>query len=665
VSAAATPPSDAAGNAGNAASPPARVEPHAGLFEHCPDVIFEMKVTSDGRFVQEAYNPAALRAVGRELEAIVGHEPHEYMPEQAANNLVRRYRECVAVGRAIEYEQELDFGAGIRCFETRLVPLRDAGGPITRILGFARDITARRAAEQALRDSENLFSAAFRALPYSVAISDLETGRYLDVNGGFEKVSGYQREEVVGRTSLELNLWLYPHERELFRQQMLKSGTVRAFELHFRSKSGQAVVALCNCDLIDLGGRRCIMNTFEDVTARLQAEREYAELEARLRQAQKLEALGTLAGGIAHDFNNLLTAATNYAELARLDADRVELVKEHLDELALAHRRAGDLVNRILTFSRKQSQERTPTALPVVVEEVVRLLRPSLSKPIAVELALDSSAAPILANATQIHQVVMNLCANAAHAMAAYGGTLKVCVEAIKPEGPSEVRGNGQVRLIVEDTGVGMSAETLSRLYEPFFTTKQPGEGTGLGLSVVHGIVRDHGASISVHSELGRGTHFIIDFPAFIGNTTAVAPVRPPEPRGSGEHILVVDDEDAIARSSKVGLERLGFRVTSVTSALEALRLVTASPLGFHAVVTDLSMPTMNGLELSRELLRQNPSLPIVLVSGNLEGTSRDSARALGIREILEKPTRLVTLASTLVRVLGPANTDSKSIPAK
>jgi len=630
-----------------------RIESDAALFELCPDLIFEMRVTGDGRFVQEAYNPAAVRAVGRELEAIVGREPHEYMPELAATTVVRRYGDCVAAGHPIEYEQELDFGAGTRCYETRLVPLRDASGQITRILGFARDITSRRAAEQALHDSENLFAVAFRALPYSVAISDLATGRYVDVNAGFEKTSGYKREEVIGRTSVELDLWLDPSERERFRQQMLESGQVRALELHFRNKNGQTVVALCNCDLIELGGRRCIMNTFEDVTARLQAEREYAELEARLRQAQKLEALGTLAGGIAHDFNNLLTAAINYAELARLDADRAEVVKEHLEEVALAHRRARDLISRILTFSRRQSQDRTQTSLPLVVEEVMRLLRSSFSKSIRVELVLEASTPPILANATQIHQVVMNLCTNAAHALSARGGTLAVRVQTLESGGPAENSRERRVRLIVEDTGVGMSPETLARLYEPFFTTKQPGEGTGLGLSVVHGIVRDHGATISVESELGRGTRFVVEFPALAETATGRAGASSVEPRAAGEHVLVVDDEPAIVRSSKVGLERLGFRVTSATSAAEALRLMAASPRDFHAVLTDLSMPGMNGLELSRELLRQNPSLPIVLMSGHLEADSRDSARALGIREVLEKPTPLTVLAATLVRVLG------------
>jgi PAS domain S-box-containing protein len=632
-----------------------RVEGHAALFELCPDLIFEMSVTPDGRFVQEAYNPAALGAVGRELAAIVGREPHEYMPEAAATAVVRRYRDCVAAGSPVEYEQELDFGVGRRCYETRLVPLRDADGQIIRILGFARDITARRAAEQALRDSESLFSVAFRALPYSVAISDLETGRYLDVNGGFEKASGYRRDEVIGRTSVELDLWVDPSERARFRQHMLESGKVRGLELHFRTKSGQTVVALCNCDLIDLGGRRCIMNTFEDVTARLQAEREYAELEERLRQAQKLEALGTLAGGIAHDFNNLLTAAINYAELARLDAGSAALVREHLDEVALAHRRARDLVNRILTFSRRQNQDRTQLSLPLVVEEVMRLLRSSLPKSILVELFLGPATPPILANATQMHQVVMNLCTNAVQAMAAHGGTLGVRVEAVEAPGPAEQPRARRVRLVVEDTGAGMAEETLGRLYEPFFTTKQPGQGTGLGLSVVHGIVRDHGATISVQSELGRGTRFVIEFPALEGAAAVLAGSVAAEPHGSGEHVLVVDDEPAIVRSSKVGLERLGFRVTSATSGAEALRLVKAAPDAFQVVLTDLSMPGLSGLDLARELLREFPALPVVLMSGHLEVTTRETARALGIREVLEKPTPLVTLAATLVRVLARA----------
>jgi CheY-like chemotaxis protein len=248
----------------------------------------------------------------------------------------------------------------------------------------------------------------------------------------------------------------------------------------------------------------------------------------------------------------------------------------------------------------------------------------------------------------------MNLCTNAAQAMGARGGTLRVRVESLDAPGP-EARAAKKVRLVVEDTGPGMSEEILGRLYEPFFTTKQPGEGTGLGLSVVHGIVRDHGATISVQSEVGRGTRFAIEFSALERASSSVAGSSAATPRGSGEHILVVDDEESIARSSKVGLERLGFRVTSVTSAAEALRLVTASPHEFHAVLTDLSMPVMNGLELSRELLRLNAALPIALVSGHLQQSTREAARALGIREILQKPAPLVLLATTLIRILsGP-----------
>jgi CheY-like chemotaxis protein len=283
-------------------------------------------------------------------------------------------------------------------------------------------------------------------------------------------------------------------------------------------------------------------------------------------------------------------------------------------------------------------------------------LRSSLPRSIAVELALDPSAPLILANATQLHQVVMNLCTNAAHAMGARGGTLAVRVEGVPEVDPTEGPTVPRVRLVVEDTGEGMSEATLGRLYEPFFTTKQPGEGTGLGLSVVHGIVRDHGATISVESEVGRGTRFVVEFPAFAGSAAGVAGGTHSEPRGAGEHILVVDDEDSIARSSKAGLERLGFRVTSVTNATEALRLVAASPHEFQAVLTDLSMPLLNGLELSRELLSRNPSLPIILVSGHLGATTRESARALGIREVLEKPAPFATLAATLRRVLGPSD---------
>jgi PAS domain S-box-containing protein len=648
----------------------------------------------------------------------------------------------------------------------------------------ARDSTEQLRAERALRESEQRFDAAFHALPYSVSVSDLKTGRYLDCNAAFERISGYRRDEVVGRTSHELNLWVDRSDRDELVRRISESGRVRGMEVRFRAKDGRVVVALCHCDVIEVAGAPCLLNTFEDVSERLRvnlaleaaeearrnadallatafraapdplaivdlesdvyievnpafeniygytraevigetvealglfanptdrprlqldleregrlrevelkarrkdgtiidiiasaeliqlrgrpcllrmtqdvtekrrAEAERAQLEAQLRQAQKLEALGTLAGGIAHDFNNILMVSLNFADLALLDAEKPAAVREHVEKVIVANTRARDLVRQILAFSRRQKQERRRILLVDVVREALDLLQSTLPKSIHFETRFDPNTPAILADPTQMHQVVMNLCTNAAHALGRQPGTLAVTVECIHAEGRSEPT-RRRARLSVRDTGSGMSEETMRHIFDPFFTTKGPGEGTGLGLSVVHGIVNDHEGTIRVRSTPGAGTTFWLEFPEHIPDALEVEPGQEEAPVGLGEHILVVDDEVELANSVQLGLERLGFKVTTCHDPHQALRLFVADPGAFRVVVTDLSMPMMNGLDLARGVLARCADKPVILLSGHSDVWTTEKVRAEGLRELVDKPVSLVALARALRRALG------------
>ena len=391
--------------------------------------------------------------------------------------------------------------------------------------------------------------------------------------------------------------------------------------------------------------------SFRDITER-------RKLEAQFRQAQKMESIGMLAGGIAHDFNNILSAILGNLYLVKMESENHPELAEHVEHLFQATQRATDLVNQILTFSRQNKQEREPLRLNRVVQEALKLLRSSV--PATIRIHTDLKETPtVLANPTAIHQVVMNLGTNAWHAMREKPGTLKV--EMVVMEVDADFAGahpglhpGRYVRLSVSDTGHGMDPATVERIFEPFFTTKSVGEGTGLGLAVVLGIMQNHDGTITVYSERGAGTTFHLYFPVFETETATPEPVSMPIPRGQGEHVLFVDDEEALARVGTRMLERLGYRVTSKTNAPEAVAAVRAHPDKFDLVVTDLTMPGLDGLKLGSQLLQIRPGLPIILTTGYSGAMTLENARELGFRDLLAKPTTARVLGEAVHRALQP-----------
>jgi signal transduction histidine kinase/ActR/RegA family two-component response regulator len=393
-----------------------------------------------------------------------------------------------------------------------------------------------------------------------------------------------------------------------------------------------------------------------DITERKRAEEENKALQTQLLHAQKMEAIGTLAGGIAHDFNNILTAVIGYGEMAREASPSGSSIARDLDKVLEAGERAKQLVNQILAFSRQASTERIALEPVHLVKEALKLLRPALPSTIIIKQHLDPPASAILADPTQIHQIVMNLCTNAFHAMEQTGGTLEISLkdcDLSQEDLPlhSEVQPGTFVVLSIGDTGSGIAPGIRDKIFEPYFTTKEIGKGTGMGLSIVHGIATTMGGFVTCESELGKGTVFHVFFPALEREVTPA--IQPVEPVMSGtERILFIDDEKMLAEMGRIMLERLGYRVTVCTSSTEALTLFQNQPDLFDAVITDQTMPGITGIDLARGLLQIRPDLPIILITGYSNLVNEEQAKAAGIKGFLMKPLAKKDMAQLLRTVL-------------
>lgn len=390
---------------------------------------------------------------------------------------------------------------------------------------------------------------------------------------------------------------------------------------------------------------------------RKQAEEERTRLEAQFRQTQKLEAVGTLASGIAHDFNNILAAVIGYAELAKMRLPEDSKVIADMDEVHKAGIRARDLVRQILAASRQQEQDHKPIQIKIIVKEAVKLLRATLPSDIEIKEDVAREIGIVNADPTQIHQVIMNLCTNAGHAMQEDGGVLTVSLFNVEFDNVAAAQylnadPGPYLRLTVSDTGHGMTCDVKERIFDPYFTTKKKGEGTGLGLSVVHGIVRDHGGTIRVYSEHGKGSTFHVYLPLIEGQAIKPEVAEHASVLKGNERILFIDDEQVLTDMSKQMLERLGYEVTIRTSSIEALELFHKKPDQFDLVITDMTMPKMTGDRLAKELMRIRRDIPIILCTGFSERISEEKAKGMGIKAFAMKPIVMQDMAKTVRKVL-------------
>jgi len=396
-----------------------------------------------------------------------------------------------------------------------------------------------------------------------------------------------------------------------------------------------------------------MVHIVRDITEKVETEERQRQLQIQLVQAQKMEAIGTLAAGIAHDFNNILSAIMGYTELAAFELPHENKAQRQLKEVLKGGQRAKELVNQILTFSRQSEHKKQTVEMGPVIKEALKLLRSTLPSTIEIRTDIDTTGT-ILGDPTRVHQIVVNLCANAFHAMHQEGGILHVMLRDIanvsEPLIPDLSPGH-YVGLSISDTGPGISSEIVNRIFDPYFTTKKQGEGTGLGLAVVHGIVKSQGGTITVRSKPGKGTRFDVFLPRI--DESIDAEQKKPEPiPGGKERILLVDDEEVLAAMGQEMLERLGYEVIARTSSIEALETFRADPQNIDLVITDMTMPLMTGDMLAKELMKTRSDIPIILCTGFSETMTEEKAMAIGIREYLMKPLIMSELAKTIRRIL-------------
>jgi PAS domain S-box-containing protein len=535
------------------------------------------------------------------------------------------------------------------------VSVSSVAGPPVRVVAFLRDISARKASEDALRASEEKFSRIFQSSSNLVAFSEPEHGRIVDVNDTWVDALGISREEAVGKSGQELGLWRDPVKGERCRAMLRANGQLRDFEMEVHGKRGVLFV-MASANYVDVRGSRYLLWELHDITRQKQAEREQEALRMQLLQAQKLESVGRLAGGVAHDFNNLLTVINGYSDLvlSKLAAD--DPVRHDVEEIRQAGDRASGLTQQLLVMSRTQVGQPRLMDLNNAVTETVRLVERLIGEDIHVVLRLDPKLGLVNADPIQIHQVLMNLAVNARDAMPEGGQlTLETCNATIGPEPVfAEVSGAGEfVRLTVRDTGIGMSAETITRIFEPFFTTKSLGTGTGLGLSTAHGIVRQAGGWINVRSAPGEGATFEVYLPRTAeAQAGAHAQQAAVSERGGSETILVVEDQPAVRQFAASVLRDLGYRVLEVGSGAEALGVSAAHEGPIHLVLTDVIMPGMNGLMLAERIAGQRPHARILFMTAYAGEVLQERGVVLESQHWLQKPFRPDELARKVREVL-------------
>jgi PAS domain S-box-containing protein len=588
-------------------------------------------------------NRAAADLIGVPKEKIVGQVCHEYFCSWPGN--------CPAgseSGTVHNWEGLLPAEGGCHKHVLKtVVPVELAGRTV--LLESIIDISKRREAEQALRDSEERYRRLFEIESDAIILADPETGRIMDVNHAALELYGYTMEEMLRLTVFDISA-----EPEKTARTIRQENALVRLRYHKR-KDGMLFPVEISGRSSELGGKRVYLAAVRDISERMQAEEERDKLEAQLRQAQKLEAIGTLAGGIAHDFNNLLTPIIGYSELALYDSHLQPSLRNNFDQILQAALRAKDLVKQILSFGRyTKEQPKVAADIGVIIKEALKLLRASL--PTTVEISQNIEPGFAFANATQIHQVLINLCTNAAHAMDGKG-VIEISLTSVDlsesdmtAESIIGVEPGPFLKLSVSDTGCGMSAETLDRIFDPYFTTKEVGKGSGLGLAVVLGIVKRHRGAVSVRSVPGKGSTFNIYFPVVDGvPEVEVDPVD--DLRKGTERILMADDEQMLLELNTQILGQLGYQVTPAGDGIHALEVFRGGSDQFDLLITDYTMPGLTGIDLVNEIRRIRPHFPAILCSGFAEKLTPSAIVEPGV-ELMTKPFSIKDLAQTVRRVL-------------
>lgn len=634
----------------------------ASILQTTPDVIY--RLDSEGRitFVNEAvrrygYDPLKMMGVRLldyvhpEDRDLAGHRVDERRAgDRSTKTLEIRLLTSWGSERVAEY-------SGVPVQQGPVFLLQEEGlyksdtGPehYVGIQGIARDITDRKRAEEALKRSEEKYSKVFHAAPAGIAVASLDEARILDANEEYERMYGYRRDELVGRSAFDLGLWLDKAQREHIVSLLRRGEPVRDLELQGRTKSGDVRTVRYNGQLIDIGGITCLISAVVDITDR-------KRLESQLQQAQKLEAVGRLAGGIAHDFNNMLFVILGQADLASQALVPGNPARESIQEIRKAAERSAELTRQLLVFARRQDTAPQPLDLNQAISERLAMLRRLTGENVALKWNPSPNPWSVKMDPTQVDQILINLAVNARDAITDVG-TLTISTEnRLQEEAqPQQEGGEGPrewVILTVTDTGTGMGSESLAHLFEPFFTTKEVGKGTGMGLATVYGIVQNNGGRIEVESELGKGTTFRVYLPRTLETAKNSFEAEQKQLVRGSETLLVVEDEPAILKFIRTTLQRLGYFVLAAASAKDALALASQHKEPLHLLLMDVVMPEMNGLDLYTRIAASRPGIRVVFMSGYSVDVFPHPDGDKGDVSFLQKPFSMQQLSAKVREVL-------------
>lgn len=623
------------------------------LVEYAPEAI--VILDCDTGLIVDA-NQKSEQLYGYEKDNLFNMSPVDLSPIKQPNGTssaliaTEKIKESLEKGiTTFEWTHKRSNGLEFPC-EVNLVRLPQSNKKLIR--GSVKDISERKRAEISLKESEEKYRQLFEKDLTGNFIANAE-GKLKFCNPAFVEIFGFHSIEHAMNTNLET---LYPNTIEFLRlkELLIQDEHLEYHEMEMCQLDGKPVHVIQNIigDFNESGELKQIQAYLFDNTSRKQLEQQF-------QQVQKMEAIGTLAGGIAHDFNNILTAILGYADMTLEDLPKKSIQYKNLDAILKAGLRAKDLVTQILTFSRQAEHELKPVRIDLIVKEAIKFLRASLPNTVEIKQFLDLDNSYVLASPTQIHQVVMNLCTNAYHALPSVGGKIELRLEYQNvgdnhSNNEMELPKGSYIKLSVSDNGHGINRETKQRIFDPFFTTKKVGEGTGLGLSVVHGIVNSLNGQITVESEEEEGSTFYIYLPK-VNDSTSCQEANPVSNVSSvgAEHILYIDDEKPITEMGEQMLKRLGYSVTVENSSIEALELFKSNPNHFDLVLTDNIMPDLSGTKLARKLLDIRKDLPIILITGFSENLDAEKIEKIGIRNYIAKPIVTAELANAIRKVFN------------
>jgi PAS domain S-box-containing protein len=639
-----------------------RAEEKLREYERVVEGLEEMILVVDREYRYILANRAFLNFRGMSAEQVVGHSADEVVGQDVFLSQVKGMMDECFLGKVVQYEMTYNFpNLGSRDLHVSYFPIEGSTG-VERIACVLQDITERKMSEEALRKSEERFSKAFRNNPLAVTISTEVEGRYLDVNDAFLNLLGYRRQDVIGRTSTELRFWKEPLDRTEMLRQLKENGKLTKHHTQYRTADGELREAEISIESLELDGQRCMLSITRDVT-------EIQQLEAQFRQAQKMEAVGRLAGGVAHDFNNILGIIMGYSDISLGLIEPETSVTKYLNEIKKAAQRAALLTQQLLAFSRKQVVFPKILDLNNVVHNAISMFMRLVGEDIEIEFRPAESIGSIKADPGQIEQVLMNLVVNARDAMP-HGG--KILIETGRAELDEHyvsqhpgARPGQQVVLLVSDTGCGMDEDVKSRIFEPFFTTKGAGQGTGLGLSTVYGIVKQSDGYILVYSELSKGTTFKIYFPIVRGQSEElVLPHEEADPPLGSETILVVEDDTTLRRLAAKLLQDGGYHVLEAKDADDALGIMADRESEIDLLLTDVVLPGSNGAELAKQAKASRPQLRSLFMSGYTGDLVGRQGVPMEQSHFLEKPFTKRSLLTKVYSVLH-AGPESSSPPER